>query len=146
MRKVFADANYWIGLLNPRDQLHPIALAASRKLGKTRLVTSEMVLVEVLNSLAEYTSLRASIIAVVDAISANPNTEIVPQTAILFRETAILFRDAFEFYRTHQDKEWGLTDCSSFMIMRQRGLTEALTFDHHFEQAGFRALLREDAQ
>ena len=146
MRKVFADANYWIGLLNPRDQLHPIALAASRKLGKTRLVTSEMVLVEVLNSLAEYTSLRASILAVVDAISANPNTEIVPQTAILFRETAILFRDAFEFYRTHQDKEWGLTDCSSFMIMRQRGLTEALTFDHHFEQAGFRALLREDAQ
>ena len=98
MRKVFADANYWIGLLNPRDQLHPIALVASRKLGKTRLVTSEMVLVEVLNVLAEYTSLRASIIAAVDAISANPNTEIVPQTAILFR-------DAFDFYRTYQDKE-----------------------------------------
>ena len=98
MRKVFADANYWIGLLNPRDQLHPIALAASRKLGKTRLVTSEMVLVEVLNGLAEYPRLRASVIAAVDAISANPNTEIVPQTAMLFR-------DAFGFYRTHQDKE-----------------------------------------
>ena len=83
--------------------------------------------------------LRASILAAVDAISANPNTEVVPQTAMLFR-------DALGFYRTHQDKEWGLTDCSSFIIMRQRGLTEALTFDRHFEQAGFRALLREDAQ
>lgn len=139
MRMVFADANYWIGLFNPRDQLHTIALAASRKLGRTRLVTSEMVLVEVLNGLAKYIGLRASIIAAVDAISANPNTEIVPQTAMLFRE-------ALGFYRAHQDKEWGLTDCSSFIIMRQRGLTEALTSDRHFEQAGFRALLREDAQ
>jgi predicted nucleic acid-binding protein len=139
MRRVFADANYWIGLFNRHDQLHAIAVATSRKLGKTRLVTSEMVMVEVLNGLAEYISLRASIIAAVDAISADPNTEVVPQTALLFR-------DAYGFYRTHQDKKWGLTDCSSFIIMRQQGITEALTYDHHFQQAGFRALLREDAQ
>jgi len=40
------------------------------------------------------------------------------------------------------DKEWGLTDCISFVAMRQRNLTEALTADSDFEQAGFKALLR----
>ena len=57
-------------------------------------------------------------------------------------QTAVLFREALALYRQHQDKEWGLTDCSSFVIMRRLGLTESLTFDHHFEQAGFVALLR----
>ena len=135
MRFVFADANYWIGLFNPKDQLHDVVLAASRTLTRTRLVTSEMVLVEVLNGLAEYPALRGKVVLAVDAIMADPNTEVVPQSALLFR-------DALAQFRQHQDKEWGLTDCSSFVIMRQRGLHEALTHDRHFEQAGFVALLR----
>lgn len=135
MRTVFADANYWIGLFNPKDQLHDAAMAASRTLTRTRLVTSEMVLVEVLNGLAEYPALRGQVVVAVDAIMADPNTEVVPQSALLFR-------DALAHFRQHQDKEWGLTDCSSFVIMRQRGLHEALTHDHHFEQAGYTALLR----
>jgi predicted nucleic acid-binding protein len=138
MRTVFADANYWIGLFNPKDQLHTAAILASRGLLKTRLVTSEMVLVEVLNGLGKFPTLRTKVAAAIDAIVADPNTEVVPQTSILFR-------DALALFRQHQDKEWGLTDCSSFVIMRQRGLTEALTFDRHFEQAEFRALLREYA-
>lgn len=136
MRTVFADAGYWIGLLNPRDSLHAAALTASQQFRKTRLVTTEMVLTEVLNGLAKYLTLRSKVISAVDAVYANPNTDVVPQTGLLFREALALFR-------THQDKEWGLTDCSSFVVMRQRGITEALTHDHHFEQAGFRALLRD---
>lgn len=135
MRTVFADANYWIGLFNPKDQLHDAAMAASRTLTRTRLVTSEMVLVEVLNGLAEFPALRGQVVLAVDAIMADPNTEVVPQSALLFR-------DALAYFRQHQDKEWGLTDCSSFVIMRQRGLHEALTHDHHFEQVGYTALLR----
>ncbi len=135
MRTVFADANYWIGLFNPKDQLHDAAMAASATLTRTRLVTSEMVLVEVLNGLAEYPALRGKVVLAVDAIMADPNTEVVPQSALLFRDALVHFRE-------HQDKEWGLTDCSSFVIMRQRGLHEALTHDHHFEQAGYVALLR----
>jgi uncharacterized protein len=42
---------------------------------------------------------------------------------------------------SRRDKEWSLTDCISFVVMKERGLTEALTADHHFEQAGFKALL-----
>lgn len=135
MRTVFADANYWIGLFNPKDQLHDAAVVASGTLTRTRLVTSEMVLVEVLNGLAEYPALRGQVVLAVDAIMADPNTEVVPQSALLFR-------DALAHFRQHHDKEWGLTDCSSFVIMRQRGLHEALTHDHHFEQAGYTALLR----
>jgi len=48
-----------------------------------------------------------------------------------------------ELYARRPDKSWSLTDCISFVVMTDRGLTEALTGDHHFEQAGFRALLRE---
>ncbi len=135
MRTVFADATYWIGLLNAKDSLHEVVNAASRGLHKTRLVTSEMVLTEVLNGLAKYPALRGKVVAAIDAITADPNTEGVPQTAVLFRE-------ALALYRQHHDKEWGLTDCSSFVIMRQRGLSEALTYDHHFQQANYVALLR----
>ncbi len=135
MRTVFADAAYWIGLFYPKDQLHEAVVKASASLVKTRLVTSEMVLAEVLNGLARYLNLRSAVATAIGAIMADPNTEVVPQTAMLFREALVL-------YRSHHDKEWGLTDCSSFVIMRQRGLGEALTYDHHFEQAGFVALLR----
>ncbi len=48
-----------------------------------------------------------------------------------------------ELYRHRPDKEWGTTDCISFVVMQDYGLTEALTTDEHFKQAGFRALLIE---
>jgi predicted nucleic acid-binding protein len=120
MRTVFADANYWIGLFNPSDDLHDAAVRASLTLGRARIVTSEMVLAEVLNGLGKFYALRASTAAAIDAIMSDPNTEVEPQSSILFRE-------ALGLYRQHQDKEWGLTDCASFAIMRRRGLREALT-------------------
>ena len=135
MRTVFADANYWIGLFNPNDELHDAAVRASQALGRARIVTSEMVLAEVLNGLGKFQALRGRTAAAIDAIMSDPNTEVEPQSSILFREALVL-------YRLHQDKEWGLTDCASFVIMRHRGLREALTFDHHFEQAQFVALMR----
>ena len=61
--------------------------------------------------------------------------EIIPPEADLFRR-------ALELYSDRPDKDWSLTDCTSFVVMAERRLTEAATGDHHFEQAGFRALLR----
>lgn len=136
MRTVFADANYWIGLFNPNDELHAAAIRSSQALGRARIVTSEMVLAEVLNGLGKFLLLRQGAAAAIDAIMSDPNTEVEPQSSLLFRE-------ALALYRQHQDKEWGLTDCASFVIMRRRGLREALTFDHHFEQAQFVALMRQ---
>ena len=135
MRTVFADTAYWIALLNPRDSLHSASVSASNSLAQTRIVTSEMVLIEVLNALAKYRDLRPKVVEMVAAIQTDPNTDVVPLSGIQFRE-------ALRFYATHADKEWGLTDCASFVLMRERGISEALTYDRDFAQAGFVALLR----
>ena len=134
MKTVFADTGYWIALLNPRDDWHNRAVDASKALGKVRLITTEMVLDELLAALSKV-PVRGLVITGADAIRNNPNTEVVPQTSIQFGE-------AFDMYRRMPDKEWSLTDCASFVLMKQRGISEALAHDHHFEQAGFIALLR----
>ena len=134
MRTVFADTGYWVALLNPRDQLHSKANSVSASLGQTRIVTSEMVLDELLASLSAPPA-RAAVVAAVNNIISNPNVEVVPQTSLQFR-------DAFNLYKTRTDKEWSLTDCASFNLMKERDITEALAHDEHFEQTGFVALLR----
>ena len=134
MRTVFADTGYWIALLHPRDPRHGKAKSVSSTLGQTRIVSSEMVLDELLAGLSK-PPVRAIAVSAVSSILSNPNVEVVPQTSLQFRE-------AFELYKNRADKEWSLTDCASFNLMKERGITEALALDGHFEQAGFVALLR----
>jgi predicted nucleic acid-binding protein len=137
MRRVFADAGYWIALLNPRDGLHAKARNVSSVIGKVRIVTSEMVLTEVLNAYSgKGDMLRRAATALVDRVRSDPNAELVPMTSSAFRE-------ALERYRSRRDKTWGLTDCTSFLIMEQKGITDALSGDREFQQAGFVALLVE---
>lgn len=131
---MFADTGYWTAVLNPHDKLHAKSQQVSAGLGKFRLLTTEMVLDELLAALSKV-PLRAIAIRGVEAIRANPNVEVVPQTSLQFMS-------AFDMYRAVTDKEWSLTDCASFKLMRERGVTEALAHDHHFQQAGFVALLR----
>ena len=73
--------------------------------------------------------------AIITNLEQDPNVECVPQTDELYHQ-------AFDLFRSRPDKEWGMIDCMSFVVMQQRGLNEALTADEHFQQAGFRALLR----
>ena len=134
MKTVFADTGYWVALLNPKDQWHDKAMFTSKNLGMVRQLTTEMVLDELLAALSRLPE-RTFAIRGVDAIRTNPNVEVLPQTSIQFRE-------AYGLYKRVADKEWSLTDCASFEIMKARGITEALAHDHHFEQAGFTALLR----
>jgi len=61
----------------------------------------------------------------------------------LYPITESLLQEALNLYRARPDKDWGLTDCLSFVLMKQEGMTEALTADVHFRQAGFTALLLE---
>ncbi|MBL8723274.1 MAG: type II toxin-antitoxin system VapC family toxin [Planctomycetes bacterium] len=134
MKAVFADTGYRTALLNPKDQLHDKAVQVSQTLGQRRIVTSEMVLDELLAALSMVPQ-RPLAVRCVEAIRADPNVEIVPQTSLQFEA-------AFAENRSRRDKEWSLTDCASFVLMRTRGLSEALAHDHHFVQAGFVALLR----
>lgn len=118
MKAVFADTGYWTALLNPKDQLHDKAVQVSQTLGQRRIVTSEMVLDELLAALSMVPQ-RPLAVRCVEAIRADPNVEIVPQTSLQFEA-------AFAEYRSRRDKEWSLTDCASFVLMRTRGPSEAL--------------------
>lgn len=137
MTSVFADTAYWIALLNPHDTLHERAKSVSSLLDGARLVTSEMVLTELLNDLgARGERLRKVAILFVERMRVDPRLEVVPQTSTLFH-------DAFRLYSSRGDKAWSQTDCASFCIMNDLEIREALTYDRHFEQAGFSARLRE---
>lgn len=137
MNMVFADAGYWIALFNPRDQLHDKAVAASQVTQNYPIVTSQAVLTEFLNHYANFGPLfRNRAVQVVRSLQDDPDVEIVTQTAAQF-ESALLL------YAKRQDKAWGLTDCASFIMMQERGITEVLAHDEHFTQAGFLPLLRD---
>jgi predicted nucleic acid-binding protein len=136
MRLAFADSGYWIALLNPQDGLHQKALQVSNEdLGRS-IVTTELVLVEVLNDLSGRSAhLRAGAVRLVEELEANERVAVVSSERLLFRSALGLYRD-------RPDKTWSLTDCASFIVMQERGIAEALAHDVHFEQAGYRALLR----
>ena len=137
MKKVFADTGYWIAVVNPHDDLHNKALQVSGSLGPHLIVTSEMMLSEVAAYFSDKGSrLRQGVVDLIRSIRANPNSRVVPQTSLQFQ-------DALALYEQSSDKEWSLTDCGSFLIMRELGISEALAHDKHFEQAGFVALLRD---
>ena len=135
MNTVFADSNYWIALLHPREELHERAKNATAR-SQILIVTTDWVLVEVLNYFSDKgLALRQIAARACDSIHNNPNVEVVPALrSDLEAATSI--------YRQHADKEWSAVDCHSLKVMRERHLTEALTHDHHFEQMGFKALLR----
>jgi uncharacterized protein len=135
MRRVFADTSYWIALLNPRDELHEKALEVSRGNKFDEIVTSQMVLAELLNSFSERgTNLRQAVARAVEALGSNT-------AVIVFPQTSEQFEKAFERYKQMTDKRWSFTDCASFPIMEAEGIAAALTHDKHFVQAGFEALL-----
>ena len=132
MNAVFGDTFYFIALLSPDDEAHTQAVEYSRRIDG--LVTTEWVLLELADGLAD-TPNRRIFKATRDALFADP-------PAVVVRLDMELHRKAIELYNQRTDKEWSLTDCVSFVVMQEHGLTEALTGDHHFEQAGFVALLK----
>jgi predicted nucleic acid-binding protein len=132
MKSVFADAYFFIALLNPRDAGHADALGISAERWQ-RIVTTEWVLAEVGNSLAA-TPLRRKFVELVDSLRSSENVEII-------RSDAEWFQGGFDLYRRREDKHWSLTDCLSFTVMESLSLLEALTADRHFQQAGFVAVM-----
>ena len=132
MRRVFADTFYYLAILNESDRAHERAVALSVSLGASS-VTTAWVLTELGDGMASVGQ-RAAFLRLVDNLKANPLCHIVPASESLFDQGLAL-------YAERPDKDWSLTDCMSFVVMREQRLTEALTGDRHFEQAGFRTLL-----
>lgn len=136
MTRVFADTGYWIALLNTRDELHEKATGLAERFSTAEIFTSQMVLVELLNAFSEYgRHLREAAASAVEALRSMPQVVIIPQSGQQFEV-------ALRQYKQASDKHWSLTDCASFQIMREQVIEAAMTYDRHFVQAGFQALLR----
>ena len=135
MSRVFADTFYFLAVLNRRDPAHQDALVFY---GDTslHLVTTEWILTEVADATAA-PDLRAGFKELFETLEQDIQVSIIESSHELFRRGLTLYLD-------RPDKKWSLTDCISFTVMKDEGLTEVLTGDHDFEQAGFTTLLRKD--
>jgi predicted nucleic acid-binding protein len=135
--RFFLDTAYVLARVDRRDQYHRSAVALQERTRTAAEVrTTEAVLIELGNSLS--TSNRTEAVRFIEQCYRTKNMWVVPLTTSLRLE-------ALELYRTRPDKPWGLTDCISFIVMQAQQLVDALTSDHHFRQAGFRALLLEES-
>ena len=132
MKVAFADTSFYQALLNPKDNWHATAVAISNGF-RGKVVTSEYVLCE-LGALMSHGYLRQLFIELVKELESAPRMEIIHGSNQYFEAGLVLFAN-------RPDKEWSLTDCISFALMQEWNITDALTCDHHFVQAGFRAML-----
>ena len=125
---VFGDAFYWVALLNCRDAYHEkVKRHASAYRGS--ILTTHWVLAEVADALAA-SKVRESIRPFFQELAGN-------DAFTLLDATESLFRRGMELYHNRPDKGWSFTDCTSFVVMKEHGVSEALTGDQHFAQAGF---------
>ncbi len=135
--KVFIDTGYLIGLLCGRDQHSAEAkrIANSGTLENSKLVISEMVIAEFLNAFASRGEhLRKTALHWInDAISEPDLLEVVEQDHQLFA-------NAKKLYSERMDKKCGLTDCASFLIMKDKNIQNVLAFDSDFDQEGFNTI------
>ncbi len=125
---LFVDTGYIIALVNKNDQHHTAAVALSRRFDSNSVLLTDAILLEVGNALSRFDRQTVSQI-IEDFLEADESTVI--------HMTPVLFQAAFSLYKRHQDKQWGMVDCLSFVVMRAEGISTALAFDRHFVQAGF---------
>lgn len=132
MKAVFADSFYFFALLSPRDAAHSRAVEYSQR-DRRPIVTTTWILTEIADGLARSVN-RSALNGLIKSIRQSETNRVVPASEELFDR-------ALALYVSRLDKTWSLTDCVSFVVMNEEGLEEALTGDHHFEQAGFIPLL-----
>jgi predicted nucleic acid-binding protein len=130
--KIFVDTLFLVALINRRDQYHQQARELADRFNGYPLLTTDAILLEFGNALARNYKNEAA-----DLIEYFLSAE----EAEIFRLTPELFDKAFDLYKSYQDQSWGLVDCISFVVMREANVTQALTCDRHFIQAGFQTLM-----
>ncbi|MDJ0509183.1 MAG: PIN domain-containing protein [Crocosphaera sp.] len=138
MLEIFVDTSGWGNLVDKSQPLHQLMVQLYReaKQQQRRLITSNYVITEVVALLTSPLRIpRPKIISFVNSLKQSPYIDIIH----IDKEKD---NDAWLLLASREDKEWSLVDCSSFIIMKERGILEALTNDIHFEQAGFIRLLK----
>jgi len=129
--RVFADTYFYLALFNTRDAHHKRIVEFMT--GFTGgVVTTQWVLTEVADAFASIPQ-RRQLQAKFRLLADDPETRIVEASPELFEK-------GLNLYNSRPDKLWSLTDCISFMVMTEEQISDALTGDRHFDQAGFKAL------
>lgn len=129
---VFADTSYYLAALRADDPAHSRAISETRQ--NHLVVTTEFIIFELGNSLSRASDL-SDFLRLVATLRSSTRVKII-------RLGSQLLEEGLQRMEQRPDKDWSLTDCISFLVMEDAGITDALTTDRHFEQAGFRALLR----
>jgi len=134
---VFLDASGLIALVNTDDQWHRKAEMVWAELSGSGagLITTSLVLIELADGLSRVHH-RGLAVQLADALERSSRVEIVPVDERLEKL-------GWQLFRVREDKDWGMTDCVSMSLMADRRIQDVFTADHHFEQAGFNILLRE---
>jgi predicted nucleic acid-binding protein len=139
---VFVDTSGWAYLLDRSSELHQSVSAIYKQIlsQQRSLITSNYIIAELVALLTSRSRIsRQQIIKYIDTLKLAPQVEIL-------NIGPDLDADSWAFLKTYADKKWSLVDASSFVIMKQHGMTEAITTDHHFTQAGFIQLPRENSK
>jgi len=131
--RIFVDTVFVIALINRRDQYHAVASELADQVEGLPLLITDAILLEIGNALSA--NFRAEAAEIIEHFLAAEEVKVA-------RLTPQIFDRALEMYKKYHDKEWSLVDCVSFTVMREAEITRALTFDQHFIQAGFEALMR----
>ncbi|WP_207689312.1 type II toxin-antitoxin system VapC family toxin [Desulfonema limicola] len=137
MTEIFLDTSYVIALSSVKDHFHQKALETAEKIQaeKSKLITTRAVMLEIGNALSGFKH-RTAAVKLLNALESDPDVGIVSLTESLYSQ-------GFSLFCKRQNKNWGLVDCISFVVMQERKIFYALTADEHFQQAGFRAMLRD---
>jgi predicted nucleic acid-binding protein len=130
---VFVDTSFVVALVNKNDQHHRLALDLAETFTGPGLVTTDAILLEIGNALSR--NFKRESIEIIEHFLTSHDVKVIHLHPPLFRK-------AFSLYKSHSDKLWGLIDCLSFVVMKELSITDALSADRHFEQAGFKALIR----
>jgi predicted nucleic acid-binding protein len=134
MKAYFADTSYFIALLTPQDSVHQAALRFASSVPGP-VITTSYVLIELCTFFSK-PPFRANMVRFVEQLHQATMLSILPADQHDYEL-------GWQLFRSHADKSWSLTDCISFGVMREKNILDALTTDHHFEQAGFSALLKQ---
>jgi hypothetical protein len=135
LTQLFIDSAYIIALVNQRDKYHTQAVSLAVQHAGQPLLTTNAVMMEVGNALSRH--FKPAAINIIEQFMVAPEVTLI-------HVTPEHFASAVQLYRHYQDKQWGLVDCLSFVIMKEYQIPTALTADHHFTQAGFSILITSD--
>ena len=128
---IFVDSFAWIAAINKSDNYHEISLRILEELlnKQAKLITTDYVVVETINALSKV-KFRKTVIEFIDKLRKSPNVQIV-------KITDEIYNNAWTLYQQRMDKDWGITDCTSFEVMQMFNIRKAFTGDKHFEQTGY---------